>query len=87
MEIQSKQGPMVGWAIWKDVGNSKVTGTAKLTQQELEEVILDTEIKWNNQPLMYIHYDIQFLVLTPNIECTDKQLQSEEQFDDDDEVM
>ena len=36
---------------------------------------------------MYIDYDIQFLVLTPNIEYTDKQLQSEEQFDDDDEVI
>ena len=87
MEIQSKQGPMVGWAVWKNVGDSKATRTAKLTQQEQEEVILDTGIKWNNQPLMYIHYDIQFLVLTSNIEYTDKQLQSEEQFDDDDEVI
>ena len=45
----------------------KATGKAKLTKQELEEVILDTEINLNNRPLMYIDDDIQFPVLTPNI--------------------
>ena len=29
----------------------KVTGKAKITKQELEEVILDTEINLNNRPL------------------------------------
>ena len=45
----------------------KATGRAKLTKQELEEVILDTEINLNNRPLMYIDDDIQFPVLTLNI--------------------
>ena len=45
----------------------KATRRAKLTKQELEEVILGTEINLNNRPLMYIEDDIQFLVLTPNI--------------------
>ena len=47
MEVQSKQGPMVGWAVRKDTGTSKAmfiqsTWERKLTKQELEEVILDT---------------------------------------------
>ena len=45
----------------------KATRRAKLTKQELEEVILGTEINLNNRPLMNIEDDIQFLVLTPNI--------------------
>ena len=43
----------------------KATGRATLTKKELEEVILDTEINLNKQPLMYIDDNIQFLVLTP----------------------
>ena len=45
----------------------KANGRAKLTKQELEEVILDTEINLNNRPLMYIDDDIHFPVLTLNI--------------------
>ena len=45
----------------------KATRRAKLTKQELGEVILGTEINLNNRPLMNIEDDIQFLVLTPNI--------------------
>ena len=45
----------------------KATGKAKLTKQELEEVILGTEIILNNRPLVYIDDDIQFPVLTANI--------------------
>ena len=36
----------------------KATGRAKLTKQELEEIILDTEINLNNRLLMYIDEDI-----------------------------
>ena len=36
----------------------KATGRAKLTKQELEEIILDTEINLNNRPLMYIDDNI-----------------------------
>ena len=67
----------------------KTTGKAKLTtKQELEEVILDTEINLNNQPLMYIDGDIQFLILTPNILIHGQPITiPEEQLDDDDKVI
>ena len=64
------------------------TRRAKLTKQELEEVILDTEINLNNRPLMYIDDDIQFLVLKPNILIHGQPITiPEEQFDDDDKVI
>ena len=66
----------------------RATGKAKPTKQELEEVILDTEINLNNRPLMYIDDDIQFPVLTPNILIHGQPITiPEKQFDDDDEVM
>ena len=66
----------------------KTTGKANLTKQELEEVILDTEINLNNLPLMYIDDDIQFPVLTPNILIYRQPIASpEEQFDDEDKVI
>ena len=66
----------------------KTTGKANLTKQELEEVILDTEINLNNLPLMYIDDDIQFSVLTPNILIYRQPIASpEEQFDDEDKVI
>ena len=45
----------------------KATGKAKLTKQELEEDIPDTEINLNTRPQMYTDGDIRFPVLTPNI--------------------
>ena len=45
----------------------KATGKAKLTTQELEEFILDTDMNLNNQLLTYINEDIQYSVLTLNI--------------------
>ena len=66
----------------------KTTEKSKLTKQELEEVILDTEINLNNQPLMYIDGDIQFLILTPNILIHGQPITiPEEQFDDNDKVI
>ena len=66
----------------------KATRKAKLAKQELEEVILDTEINLNNRPLMCIDDDIQFSVLTPNILIHGLPITiPEEQFDDDDEVF
>ena len=66
----------------------KTTGKANLAKQELEEVILDTEINLNNLPLMYIDDDIQFPVLTPNILIYRQPIASpEEQFDDEDKVI
>ena len=66
----------------------KATRIAKLTKQELEEFILDTEINLNNQSLMYIDDNIQFLVLTPNILIHGQPITKvEEQFDDDDKVI
>ena len=44
----------------------KTVGKANLFWQELEEVLLDIEIKLNNRPLNYVENDIQFPVLTPN---------------------
>ena len=44
----------------------KTVGKANLFWQELEEVLLDMEIKLNNRPLNYVENDIQFPVLTPN---------------------
>ena len=65
----------------------KATGQAKLTKQEPEEVILDTEINLNIRPLMYIDDDIQFPVLTPNILIHEQAITiPEKQFDDDDKV-
>ena len=66
----------------------KATGKAKLTKQELEEVILVTEINLNNRPLTYIDDDVQFPVLTPNILIHGPLIAvPEEQFDDDNEVI
>ena len=66
----------------------KATERAKLTKQELEEIILDTEISLNNRPLMYIDDDIQFPVLTPNILIHGQPITiPEEQFGDDDKVI
>ena len=66
----------------------KTTGKANLTKQELEEVILDTEINLNNLPLMYIDDDIRFPVLTPNILIHGQPIATpEEKFDDEDKVI
>ena len=66
----------------------KATGTAKFTKQELEKVILDTEINLNNRPLMYIDDIVQFLVLRTNILIHGQPIIiAEEQFDDDDKVI
>ena len=93
MEVQSKQGAMVGGQFERMVGLVKqclykATGKATLTKKELEEVILDTEINLKNQPLMYIDDDIQFPVLTPNILIQGQSITiPEEQFDDHDKVI
>ena len=64
----------------------EATGKVKFTKQEL--VTLDTEIKSNNRPLMYIYDDLQFPVLTPNILMHGLPIKiPEEKFDDDDEVI
>ena len=66
----------------------KATGKAKLTKQELEEIILDTEIILNNRPLLYIDEDIQFPVLTPNILIHGQPITiPEEQYDEEDQTM
>ena len=66
----------------------KTTGKANLAKQELEEVILDTEINLNNLPLMYVDGDIQFPVLTPNILIHGQPVATpEEQFDDEYKVI
>ena len=44
----------------------KTFGKATLSWQELEEVLLDIEITWNNRLLNYLEDDIKFPVLTPN---------------------
>ena len=64
------------------------TGRAKITKQELEEVILDTKINLNNQLLIYIDDDIQFLILTTNILIHGQPIKiPEEQFDDDGKII
>ena len=66
----------------------KTTGKAKFTRQELEEVIIDTEINLNNRPLIYINDDIQFPVLVPNIPIYGQPITiPEQQFHHDDEVI
>ena len=66
----------------------KATGKAKLTREELKEVILDTEINLNNRRLIYINDDVQFQILTPNILIHGQPITiPEEQFADDDEVI
>ena len=44
----------------------KTVGKADLSWQDLEELLLETEITLNNRPLNYLEDDIQFPVLTPN---------------------
>ena len=44
----------------------KATGTANLTKQELEEILLGIEIVLHNRSLIYIEGNIQMPVLTPN---------------------
>ena len=81
MEVQSKQGPMVGWAVQKDGVTSKV-----MFMQSYWEVILDTEINLN--PLMYIDHDIQFSGITQNVLINGQPITiPEEHFGNDDEVI
>ena len=93
MEVQSKPGPMVGGQFERMVGLVKQclykgTGKVKLLKQELEEVILDTEINLNNRLLMYINDHIQFPILTPNILIYGQPITvPEEQVDDDDKII
>ena len=64
----------------------KGTGKAKLKKQELQEVILDTEINLNNRLLMY-RDDVQFPILTPNILIHGQTIIiPEKQFDADDKL-
>ena len=64
----------------------KAIGKVKLTTQNLEEVIMDTEINLNNRPLMYIDDNIQSPILTPKILIHGQPIIiPEEQFDDDDD--
>ena len=66
----------------------KATGKAKLTKQELEEVILDNKMRSKNRPLLYIDDDIQFPVLTPNILIHGQLIAiPEEHFDDDTKII
>ena len=65
----------------------KAIGRAKLTNQELEEVILDTDINLNKQPLMYIDDDIEFSVLTAILIRGQPITIPKEQFDGDDKVI
>ena len=44
----------------------KAIAKVKLTWKDLESVLLDTEIKLNNQQLGYIEGDIHTPILTPN---------------------
>ena len=44
----------------------KSRGKTSLSWNELEAVLLDLEVKLNNRPLIYIEYDIQYPILTPN---------------------
>ena len=45
----------------------KAIGRAKLSFDELEEVILDVEVAVNNRPLSYVEDDVELPVLTPTI--------------------
>jgi hypothetical protein len=45
----------------------KVVGSAKLTFNELQDVMLDIQLELNNRPLAYCEDDIQRPVLTPNM--------------------
>ena len=63
----------------------KAAGKTEFANQELEEIILDTEINLNNRPQMYIDADVQFPLLTPNILIHGKRIKvPKEQFNDDD---
>ena len=37
-----------------------------MTYNELEKILLDVEINWNNRPLTFAEDDIQLNILTPN---------------------
>ena len=66
----------------------KATGKAKLTKQELEEVILDKEMHLKNRPLLHTDDDIQVPVLAPNILIHGHLIAiPEEQFDDDTKII
>ena len=45
----------------------KVLGNAKLSFEELGELLLDIEVILNNRPLSYIEDDVQLPILTPNM--------------------
>lgn len=44
----------------------KGIGRANLSWNELEEVLLDVEVRLNNRPLCYVEDDVQLPVLTPS---------------------
>eukprot|EP00795_Rhopilema_esculentum_P000506 gene506-10185_t len=45
----------------------RILGKAKLSYDELQEMMLDVEITLNNRPLSYIEDDVQMPLLTPNM--------------------
>ena len=45
---------------------NKTVGNSLLTWAELEEILLDVEVKLNNRPLSYADEDVQLPLLTPN---------------------
>ena len=45
----------------------KVVGRAKLSWEEMKEVLLDVEVTLNNRPLSYVEDDVEMPILTPNI--------------------
>ena len=45
-----------------------------LTWSELEDVLLDVEVKLNNRPLTYIEEDLKCSVLTPNFKILGRDI-------------
>ena len=49
-------------------------GKLLLTWSELEDVLLDVEVKLNNRPLTYIEEDLKCSVLTPNFKILGRDI-------------
>ena len=71
LEIQYTNSPMVGGSIrtfnWpNETQFIQICWKISVDHNELEEILLDVEINFNNRPLTYVEDDIQLNVLTSN---------------------
>jgi hypothetical protein len=71
LAVQRREGPMVGWSVWTNVGSTKrclrkVIGQSKLSYDELHTVVAEIEMVLNSRPISYISSEDLEEPLTPS---------------------